>query len=233
MATRTSKGTCGYCGGVFGKGAMSRHLTACRRRPAPGPKAGKGYHLVVAGRYQPDYWLHLEVPAGARLTDLDDFLRRTWLECCGHLSAFTIDGVEYTAETGGVDAMWAGFFGRPRARRMDVRVDKVLRPGTHFFHEYDFGTTTHLALRVLAEHDWTGERSVRVLARNVPPEIPCGACGRPGAVAAYVCSQCSYEDEGWLCRECARVHGCDEEMLLPVVNSPRVGQCGYTGESEA
>jgi len=35
---------------------------------------------------------------------------------------------------------------------------------------------------------------------------------------------------GWLCDECAPKHKCGEDMLLPVVNSPRVGKCGYTGD---
>ncbi len=34
--------------------------------------------------------------AGATLADLDDFLRGIWLECCGHLSSFDIEGVTYT-----------------------------------------------------------------------------------------------------------------------------------------
>ena len=37
------------------------------------------------------------------------------------------------------------------------------------------------------------------------------------------------EGEGWVCDECAPKHKCGEDMLLPVVNSPRVGMCGYTG----
>lgn len=41
------------------------------------------------------YWLYLEMPARATLTDLDGFLRDIWLECCGHLSAFDIGTVRY------------------------------------------------------------------------------------------------------------------------------------------
>ncbi len=36
-------------------------------------------------------------------------------------------------------------------------------------------------------------------------------------------------DAGWLCDSCAEDHKCGEDMLLPVVNSPRTGVCGYTG----
>jgi len=32
-----------------------------------------------------------------------------------------------------------------------------------------------------------------------------------------------------VCEGCAGEHECGEEMLLPVVNSPRVGMCGYEG----
>jgi hypothetical protein len=41
--------------------------------------------------------MHLEVPADATLTDLDEFLRETWVECCEHLSAFRIAGVSYVS----------------------------------------------------------------------------------------------------------------------------------------
>ena len=47
-------------------------------------------HLVANG-YGP-YWLHLEVQGDVRLTVLDAFLRAIWLECCGHMSQFCIDG---------------------------------------------------------------------------------------------------------------------------------------------
>jgi hypothetical protein len=32
-----------------------------------------------------------------------------------------------------------------------------------------------------------------------------------------------------LCQACAEDHECGEDMQLPVVNSPRVGVCGYAG----
>ncbi|MDI6903856.1 MAG: hypothetical protein QMC77_09015, partial [Methanocellales archaeon] len=57
--------------------------------------------------------------------------------------------------------------------------------------------------------------------------IICESCGK---TATRVCTQCVWSGEGWLCDECAGKHECGEDMLLPVVNSPRVGMCGYTGE---
>jgi hypothetical protein len=50
-----------------------------------------------------------------------------------------------------------------------------------------------------------------------------------GQEATQVCTQCIYEDEGWLCDACVSEHKCGDEMCLPVVNTPRVGMGGYTG----
>ena len=71
-------------------------------------------------------------------------------------------------------------------------------------------------------------KSVQILARNNPPPIPCASCGKP---ATQVCTMCIYNGEAWFCDDCTEDHECEEDYFLPVVNSPRVGQCGYTGMS--
>lgn len=230
MTRNISKGICEFCQGTFSKGSMSRHLEACQHKAAkgvhtadrrPGPTM-KHFHLVVEGRDLPMYWMHLEVRTGITLADLDAFLRETWLECCGHMSAFEIAGQRYQSGSG------LFFEAEPGEHSLRVRLDRVFHPGITCLYEYDFGTTTELRLQVLAEesHEATG-KSIQLLARNIPPLIPCGVCGKP---ATSVCSACVYEPEGWLCAECARTHECGEEMLLPVVNSPRTGMCAYGAE---
>jgi hypothetical protein len=214
-----SNGKCSLCGGVFDKAVMGRHLNACKQKTrASGAKRARktAFHLLVEGRYQPEYWMHLEAPAGATLETLDRFLRDIWLECCGHMSEFEIDGTRYSVEPMDMDDEF-----------MDVKLSEVFSPGMKLDHIYDFGSTTHLRLKVISEDqsDLAG-RKIRVLARNEPPVIPCGNCGKP---ATKVCANCAYSEEGWLCTECAAKHECGEEMFLPVVNSPRTGVCGYTG----
>ncbi|MBI4769175.1 MAG: hypothetical protein HY784_01865, partial [Chloroflexi bacterium] len=148
-------------------------------------------------------------------------------ECCGHLSAFTIDGVSYEMDTGGIDGMWSDMFGGAPPQSMEVRLDRVLQPGMEFFHEYDFGSTTYLKLRVADQ--WEGllpQDELKVLARNHPPPIACNVCG---ALATEVCTDCMWGGNGWVCEAHAEEHECGMEMMLPVVNSPRVGVCGYTG----
>jgi len=76
-----------------------------------------------------------------------------------------------------------------------------------------------------------GRKKIMVLARNNSPQITCDACNNKKATD--VCSRCLWEGrKAWLCDNCAPKHKCvrkDGEELLPVVNSPRVGICGYTG----
>ncbi|MDI6639327.1 MAG: hypothetical protein QMD78_00715 [Methanocellales archaeon] len=181
----------------------------------------------MEGRYLPEYWMHLEAPVSTTLEDLDDFLRDTWVECCGHMSAFIIEGARYTTGLG-IDAMWINFFGLDAERDMDVALGEMLVSGTKFSYEYDFGTTTELALKVVAEREGNkiGSEPILLLAKNEPPLITCDVCGK---IATQVCTECIFSGKGWLCDKCALEHKCGEEMLLPVVNSPRVGMCGYTG----
>lgn len=226
MARQISRGICTLCQGEFSKATMTRHLEVCQRRAdeAAGRRPGrtmKHFHLLVEGYGLPMYWLHLEVRTGIALADLDEFFRGIWLECCGHLSAFKIEGRRYSSSTGSLFGAESGGQG------MRTRLDHVFYPGLQCSYEYDFGTTTELRLRVLAEETREAAgQSIRLLARNTPPSLLCNTCGKP---AVSVCTQCSYEEGSWLCADCAREHRCGDSLLLPVVNSPRVGVCGYTG----
>lgn len=229
----TSYGKCSTCSAVFSKAAMTSHLKACRKKTGStgGPETPakrKAFHLVVEGRYLPEYWMHLEVPAEATLDTLDRFLRDIWLECCGHLSEFEVKGVRYSAEP--VDFMPVLMDDEEEESDeggMEIRLKDVLTPGMTFTHAYDFGSTTHLRLKVVSEDASSLKpNEIKVLARNEPPVIPCGVCGKP---AKQVCTTCVYSGGGWLCGECAAQHDCEDPMFLPVVNSPRVGVCGYAG----
>jgi len=204
---------------------MTRHLKSCRQKNSAetvpegqGLRKAEVFYLVVEGRYAPDYWMHLEVPANAKLEVLDIFLRDIWLECCGHMSMFSIQGQKYSV------ALMADF----GDKSMKVRLDAVLSPGIKFEHEYDFGSTTHLKLKVVSqEQKQIKSRDIVILARNEPPSYPCMSCGK---TSVHICTEYMWAGDGCLCEKCAAEHKCGEDMLLPVVNSPRVGVCGYTGD---
>jgi hypothetical protein len=191
---------------------MTRHLQACGVQGAKSPP-GRSFHLLIDQPSGKSYWLHLAVPVEATLEQLDIFLREIWLECCGHLSGFTIGGKRYVSD--GMDEL-----------EMDVRVSRLLREGTVFSYEYDYGSTTELRLKVAGIREGAGKK-IAVLARNDAPEVVCHRCGEQAAT--QICSECDGEGEGWYCEQCAEDHECGDEMCLPVVNSPRAGVCGYTG----
>lgn len=225
MTGHMSKGKCSFCNATFSKAAMTKHLESCKQRKTASETSAerrnlqkaKSFHLVVEGRYLPEYWMHLVVPSNAMLKDLDNFLRDIWLECCGHLSAFTIEGTRYSISP----------MREYNERAMKVALGDVLSSGMKFYHEYDFGTTTELVLRVISELESESKgKSIQLLARNEPPSIACESCGK---IATQVCTECIFSGKGWLCDECALGHECGEDMLLSVVNSPRVGMCGYRG----
>ncbi len=225
----STSGKCRFCEETFSKAAIGSHLNKCAKRKkieeATDIRRVKLIHLTVQGRYAPQYWMHLEVVANAKLKALDKVLRDTWLECCGHLSAFTIEGKRYVSM---VDRNAFFDFG-VKENNMNFEIDAVVKPGLRFGYEYDFGTTTTLSLRALSEREGKPiNRLIQIMARNEPPTMTCDVCGK---VATQVCTQCIWDGKGWLCDKCANDHECEEEMLLPVVNSPRVGMCGYMGEA--
>lgn len=216
------EGTCNLCGGIFSKGTMTRHLKVCRKKNSPKPLdrldpfREKVFHLVVEGADWPSYWMHLEAPATTTLGRLDALLRETWLECCHHLSAFTI-GTEYYSFCP---------LAMPGELEEDPELDEVLRPRMKFRHQYDFGTPTRLILKVVSETERLLENaSIQILARNIALKIPCGSCGK---LATKVCPNC-WDLTRWVCEECAPKHSCEGHWFLPVLNSPRTGMCGYDG----
>ncbi len=228
MPRQTSIGTCYLCQGKFSKVAMARHLAKCRQEKTKATGTPKKIlHLQVAGVPWANYWMHLEMPAHAKLIEVDEFLRQTWLECCGHLSAFTIEGRRYAIHPVDDFMMDSDF----HEETMNRTLDSVLKPGMTFKHEYDYGTTTELALKVVAERQGTAKgNSITLLARNDPPDYKCENCKQK--LATQVCSVCMYYKAAWYCDDCYEKHACykkGEDYFLPVVNSPRVGQCGYTG----
>ncbi len=148
----------------------------------------------------------------------------TWLECCGHLSVFEIGGIRYY-----VDAEIFDHWDK-RAQNMQMRLDTVLHHGQTCSYEYDFGSTTELRIKVIAEREVPASGNlIRMLARNSSP-ILCDICGKP---ATSTCTPCSNDDEAYLCDDCAKHHQCEPEKLSPIVNSPRAGVCGYTGDTLA
>lgn len=218
-----SRGKCYYCDGYYSKRSISKHINSCRQNHKINSIKGeqkeqksKFFHFIVEGRYSPQYWMHIEANLNAKLKDLDNFLRDVWLDCCGHLSAFRINGINYYSE-----------LYQREDNDMDLVLGDIFSPGLKFSYEYDFGSTTELSLKVLSVFkSHNGKPMIKIITRNDPPIMYCDYCEN---IAKHVCTICLCEGMGRLCKECAKIHKCGDEMFLPVVNSPRVGVCGYCG----
>lgn len=203
--------------GVPGKGSSSSNKAACDS----GRTSDLVFLLKVSSRYMPEYWLFVDVNASCcKLADVDSLLRRTWLECCGHLSHFIIGDKEYESSP---DPEF-------RSKSMRVVLDRILGAGMTFGYEYDYGSTTELVLKVVAVRPGKLKRGppLMLVARNDPVSFECTSCKK--AVATDVCSVCFWEGpEATFCASCLKRHKCGEDMALPIVNSPRTGVCGYAG----
>lgn len=221
MASKQLKGKCEICSTTIPKNMITRHFDKCL-----GTERQEMAVLEIrAAAPGLPYWMEFDINEAATLTDLDDFLRVMWVECCSHLSAFHIGATSYTRAP-----MVFGFRGFQPERAMTVKLRPLLTPGTRFGYEYDFGSTTQLVLEVIARRLVSSRKHpVRLLAINEDPVWPCLECG---ASAVSLCSECQYETDAFFCARHARSHACGEEMLLPVVNSPRMGVCGYTGGAD-
>jgi len=223
MAIKTTEGVCRSCLKRFSGRAMGRHLLACKAKKQADEEAAASvktqetiYHIRISC-YR-IFWLHIEMPAAATLDDLDLFLRGIWLECCGHLSEFTIHGERYAAP---MEDDWGGM----ASKSTDVSLDRVLHVKDKFEHVYDFGSSTYLEGQIVAKRTGVLEDTVSILARNNLPEFACEDCD---SAATWICTECGE----FYCDRCLKEHDCGEEMTLPVVNSPRMGVCGYCGDED-
>lgn len=219
MTKKTHQGTCSLCKQNISKSGMTRHLSSHDQLPG-------GIRLLVTDLYSPEFWLQLAMEPQAELTDIDKFLRHIWLECCGHLSMFRIENKNYESHYDPVESEYAD-------GGMDILLSKLIKPGLIFTYDYDFGSTTRLKLKVVSiDKNWKAKENIVLLARNNPLGLICVKCGKK---ADKLCIGCEWEnEENTYCSKCYKNHKCKsgDDIWLPVVNSPRMGVCGYTGDTD-
>ena len=225
MATRLQfPGLCTYCGAEVTRKTAAEHLAKCKPRLAALKKAGRPsphfpeevFHIRAEATYLPEFWLDLEIRGETTFGELDHYLRAIWLECCGHMSAFTMKG-----------------WGTPQLAK-EGSAGSVFRNLAKIMHVYDFGTESWTTIKRIGVR--RGELEIRqpikLLVRNQLPDVRCSECGEP---AQRLCVQCVVEEDrmNFLCTKHIRAHGHDEYgPPRKIVNSPRLGLCGYTGPAK-
>lgn len=220
---KQSRGTCIFCEKEATKGAMTKHLQVCPRRLELVELAQKDkgedealLHLRVQDAYFTDFWLDIEMRGLATLKKLDEYLRAIWLECCGHLSEFS---------TGGWGTGKVG---------MSQSASKAFLASPQLTHIYDFGTSSETIVTLVETRKGKplNKHPITLMARNLIPEVVCQSCEKP---ATHLCIECQYEDEkpGFLCAEHVKKHPHKNYgKPLKLVNSPRLGMCGYNGPAK-
>ena len=197
MPTQKTDGNCYICGCTLGKTAMKNHII--KEHATDGDE--ECLLLKIEGAYSKEYWLYADVAKTKGLSTLDTFLRKIWLECCGHLSKFSTS----------------------KSRKIGT-----LDIGEQLLHEYDYGSTTECIITVIAESRRPKQsQAVRLLARNTQPAFKCTTCDQP---ATIICHECFWDDDDELyCKDCYEQHE-HEDVSVLITNSPRCGECGYDGE---
>lgn len=224
MPQHENPGTCVYCNAVITRRGVSKHLDHCQKRQesleiaaACNREVETLWHLRVQDAYNKDFWLDLEMVGSASLDKLDKYLRAIWLECCGHLSKFTIGG-------------WRGKdVGKTR------KADSIFEPGLVLRHLYDFGTTSETDIKIISfrKGQASSKHLIALLARNQMPKSVCQECSQE---ARWLCIECLYEENktGCLCNAHAKEHPHDNYgKPMPLFNSPRTGMCGYEGPANS
>ena len=169
------KGQCVGCQEMYTKAQGGRHVYNCSAIEKALYPGIPGYLLKIYSAQKPSvYWMFLTIPENGNLFLLDQFLRKTWLECCGHLSMFTIDKCHYSSY--------------PEVNRlMETSLDKIFTPGLEFDYIYDFGTSTELKIKVVEVLERCPSGQVTLLMQNESPVFHCGLCRKH---AEMICSMC-------------------------------------------
>ncbi len=206
-----SEGKCLYCDQLLTKKGIGNHLAkhlAWEEKTEPVENTQIYWHIKVEAD---EMFLHLLVNGEASMKIIDKFLRAIWLDCCDHLS---------------------GFGHKDFKIRMNHKVHDVFEPGVKIFHDYDYGTTTRVFLKGVKHYQLNIEDKIILLSRNEPLKLMCANCKVEPAIR--ICTTCNWEQYSFFCKKCSKKHEkvCEdfnEDSSLPVVNSPRMGRCGYTG----
>ncbi len=215
-----SRGKCYICGGSFSKRGMSRHLKSCVQKL----QGNRRYYLLRVLSDIPFFWLYIGVEEGAKLRDIDKFLRNIWLECCEHLSCFEFEHIHYVSNFSDKKEEQLGGFLKEILgihaieRSMDTPVREAFESENKCRYVYDYGSSTVLEIELLHPFN-TDSDKIFVVARNELPEIVCDVCGRR---AEYLCTEGRY---AWLCKKHAKK--CRSYAKYRILNSPRIGVCGY------
>ncbi len=229
MKALHSEGTCIFCGETFAKAGISRHLNTHLNEKGKLNPPGKSFHIRVEAA---EMFLNIWIDGKTKIEEFDLFLRDIWLECCGHMSALIDLKKRESERRSDFNFSDDDNYTVPGEISKKEKASNVFFTGIKLMYEYDFGSTTCLDVKGISEFSFAADESLILLSRNEPLEILCDICKKKAAT--QICSVCAGYDEALFCKECAKNHkkkcaDFADYARMPVVNSPRMGVCGFTG----
>jgi hypothetical protein len=203
-----SEGKCLFCNQSFPQKEIGKHLAThlAKMEKDDSSKSPETFcHIVVEDGV---LFLHLLVKGKVAMKKIDTFLRDIWLDCCGHMSNFA-NGNSKIAAT--------------------QKVADVFETNVKIQHDYDYGDTTRVDLKGIKNYNLKLKEDIVLLSRNEPLKLICAKCEKHPA--ANVCTVCDWD---FYCESCSAKHEKEcadfgDYAKMPVVNSPRMGVCGYMG----
>jgi hypothetical protein len=236
-----STGKCVFCGKMFGKIGLNRHLkTHLIERPN---KSGTSFLVKIATPMRQGatpYFLSLWIDGEASLKDIDLFLRQIWLECCStHKSSFKYqDKIHLNVHISSNTAVFAkvlspshGSVDKEDIIPMERKTKDIFFADLRLDYEFDATNPTNLEITVIEVFHIKSDENVMLLCRNKPMAWSCDLCKK--ATATQVCTAHAKGETRLFCNECAKIHAKEctkfKKSARPVVNSPRMGVCSYKG----
>lgn len=206
-----TKGICSYCRTAIPKNIRSimKHISDCKAIVNSKRPVSPHMILMIEAKYIQFYWMVIKAKPDTRMETVDQFLKDIWVECCWHLSEFSESGHNIS---------------------MDKKISDVFLYGNKIDYIYDFGSPTEITLSLIQSVDMINDKAIQVILQNEEIEFKCSYCGKK---ASDLCQYCSETEDIALCEACRENHECfieeEEDCLVPIHNSPRLGVCGYTG----
>ena len=206
-----SEGKCIYCAEMIASDEIKKHLEKhlkALEKETKSIETATFCHVEVRAE---EMFLHLLVKGNTKMKEIDNFLRAIWLDCCGHMSDFHHKNF--------------------KIKKTDL-VQDIFTSKVKIKYDYDYGSTTRLDLIARNHYQLNEKKKLILLSRNEPLKILCSICKKKSATC--FCVTCLWETEEYFCDKCSEKHSekCEDfedYANMPVVNSPRMGECGYTG----
>jgi hypothetical protein len=202
-----SFGKCVFCDELIEQQLIEKHLLNHLKTMTKNATITKNNfkHVIIKLDI---FFIHLLVKSTKKLSNIDSFIKKIWVECCGHISDF-------------------------RQKTKIIPKNSILKDfdetTTKLTYTYDYGDSTILDLILKKSYDLDIDDDLIILTRNEPIDFKCQICNKN--TSESICIICDFV---FLCNTCSTKHekecsDYEDYAKSSIVNSPRMGVCGYEG----